>query len=56
MTVAKDLANLWTDMVLLYIEATFGSRDGFRLLNFYKSLSLVLGYFCALPYSLEYSP
>ena len=31
MSVAKDLANRWTNMLLLYIEASYRSRDSFRL-------------------------
>ena len=41
-------------MVLLYMEASYRSQDGFRLLNFYKkSLGMVLGYFCALSSNIE---
>ncbi len=36
LSVAKDLANRWTNMVLPYSEATYRSWDGFRLVYFYK--------------------
>ena len=34
LSVAKDLANRWTDMVFLYSEAFYMFWDGFRLLYF----------------------
>ena len=35
LSVAKDLANRWTDMVLLYSKPSHRSRDSFRLLVFH---------------------
>ena len=36
LSVAKDLANHLTDIVLLYSEDSYLSGDGFRLFYFYK--------------------
>ena len=41
-------ANRWTDMFLLYSEASYMSQGGF--MHFLKSLVQVLWYFSALPY------
>ena len=42
-------------MVLLCSEASYRSRDGFMLFNFLKDwVGIILSYFSALPYSLEY--
>ena len=35
LSVEKDLANRWTDMVLLYSKASHRSRDSFRLFVFH---------------------
>ena len=36
LSVANDFANRWTDMVLLYMEASYRPRDCFRLFHFHK--------------------
>ena len=40
LSVAKDLANRPTDMVLLYSEASYRIWDGFRLFDFLKNKSV----------------
>ena len=55
MLVEKDLVNHWTDLFNSYSEASYRSKDAFRLLLSYKVESgYGLGYFSALPYPFEY--
>ncbi len=36
LSLPKDLANFWTNIVFLYTEASYMSWDGFRLFYFYS--------------------